>query len=641
MPGLLPLGVLLAQDAAGALARRLFMLAGLVLPALAGLCVWAVRARVVGPDTSLILFLAAALTVGLVSAWLSVAYVVRTERERLAASASIGQGKVQLTAILDTALDAVISMNARGTITYWNRPAETLFGWPADAVIGRDLADMIMPERFREPHRRGLERFLVTGIGPILGRRIETTGLRRDGVEFPIELSVVALASDGATTFNAFIADISERHEAAAAAQLRERHQSSLLRLSERLEQSSSVSAVLTAAVEELAEVLGYRSVWACLFSDDGESISLIGVEGKLAAQVTRDAPPFRVKGDAVLESLLMTQDIIVMKDAAADPRANPAIVAKYGVRTVVCAPMMLAERRIGILGTGTWGDEGVRPPAPAALDYFREMSNHVAVSLDRIRLLAERARAMEETRALNAELNDRVIERTRQLELANRELEAFSYSVSHDLRAPLRHVDEFSRILLEDHRAGLDASAERYLTLIRRSAGTMHRMIDDLLQLARVDRQSMSVRPTDLGEIVRDVVEGLRRDTGGRNVHWDLQPLPVVTCDPGLVKLIFTNLLSNAVKYTSQRADAWIRVSHTSDPVPVVIVEDNGAGFDQRFADRLFGVFQRLHRPEEFEGTGIGLATVQRIVHKHGGRVWAEAEPGKGARFFFTLAPS
>jgi signal transduction histidine kinase len=258
----------------------------------------------------------------------------------------------------------------------------------------------------------------------------------------------------------------------------------------------------------------------------------------------------------------------------------------------------------------------------------------------DLSRTESERRAAVDETRALNAELNARVVERTAQLEAANKELEAFSYSVSHDLRAPLRHIDGFSKILVDDYTDHLDPRAQRYLALIRSGAVTMGRMIDDLLQMARVDRRDLSFQEIDLNDVVTEVVDELRAETGDRVIDWQIEPLPVVVCDPGLIKLVFSNLLSNAVKYTRHKERGHIRVACEpgSEP-PVFIVQDNGTGFDPRYADKLFGVFQRLHRAEDFEGTGIGLATVQRIVQKHGGRVWADAALDQGATFSFTLA--
>jgi PAS domain S-box-containing protein len=624
----------------GSMARRLLPVAVIAPVVVGGLWLWGARTNLYGVEVGTSIVVVAMIVILSAVIWWNAGDLLRTESERRQAQDALRLREAQTASILDTSLHAVISIDRQGLITYWNRPAEVMFGWSRTEAIGRELASLIMPARLAPLHRSGLQHFLETGDGPILGRRVETTGLRRDGTELPVELSVVALSVDGAPAFNAFLADISDRKGAEQAQRVREQHKSALLRLAKALGQTDQLSDVMEAALREIGPIMGYRNLWAYLFADDGKTAVLIQAHGEVAEKARAEFPVLPVEGDRYLEELRDAHETVVVEDARTDPRTNKAIVELIGNRTIVNTPMLLADRKIGIVGTGSMGADGVCVPSRLQLDFFEAMVSHVAVAFDRIRLLGDRARAMEETRALNAELNARVVERTLQLQAANKELEAFSYSVSHDLRAPLRHIDGFSKILMDDYSDSLDPRAQRYLGLIRGGAHTMGRMIDDLLQMARVDRRDLSRQPTDLNAVVAEVLDELRSDVADRAIEWSIEPLPIVSCDPGLIKLVFGNLLSNAVKYTRSREPAIIRVAQEpgSGP-PVIVVQDNGAGFDPRYADKLFGVFQRLHRADEFEGTGIGLATVQRIIQKHGGRVWADAAVDRGATFSFTLA--
>jgi len=232
-----------------------------------------------------------------------------------------------------------------------------------------------------------------------------------------------------------------------------------------------------------------------------------------------------------------------------------------------------------------------------------------------------------------------RLKQQAAELQAVNAELEAFTYSVAHDLRSPLRRIDGFAQLLVEEHSGGLPEDAQHCLDRVREGTRHMGQLVDDLLNLARVGRKEVNLQVTGLGSLVQAVVTELQRETGDRAIEWKIQSLPFVECDPSLLKVVFTNLLSNAVKYTRPRPQAVVEVGTVKqDGQPVIFIRDNGVGFSMKYADKLFGVFQRLHRQEDFEGTGVGLATVQRIVHKHGGQVWAEAELDKGACFYFTL---
>lgn len=237
-------------------------------------------------------------------------------------------------------------------------------------------------------------------------------------------------------------------------------------------------------------------------------------------------------------------------------------------------------------------------------------------------------------------ELNESLRSRTTELETANRELEAFSYSVSHDLRAPLRHIGYFAGAL-DKHLSGqLDAKAQRYLATVANSARSMGQLIDDLLSFARIARTELRRTRVRLDEIVAETRRILQPETNGRIIAWNVSPLPEVEADPALLRQVFMNLVANALKYTRNRAEACIEIASPT-PRPgeiVVLVRDNGAGFDMKYAEKLFGVFQRLHATHEFEGTGVGLANVRRIVERHGGRVWAEAAVERGATFYFSL---
>jgi signal transduction histidine kinase len=255
----------------------------------------------------------------------------------------------------------------------------------------------------------------------------------------------------------------------------------------------------------------------------------------------------------------------------------------------------------------------------------------------------AERRRAEQALQEAHAQLELRVQERTAKLEAANKEIESFSYSVSHDLRAPLRHIQGYVEMLQRTTEGQLSDKARRFLKTISDASEDMGRLIDDLLSFSRLGRTEKQETIVDLNQMVQDTRRRLEMATLDRNIMWKIAPLPPALGDPAMLNQVLFNLIGNAVKYSRARDPAEIEISCTGEESGRLVfkVHDNGAGFDMQYADKLFGVFQRLHRPEDFEGTGIGLATVRRILTRHGDRVWAESELDKGATFYFTLKPA
>ncbi len=379
---------------------------------------------------------------------------------------------------------------------------------------------------------------------------------------------------------------------------------------------------IAEAALRPLRDLLGVPRAIVNLFDLQKGEVEWLAAIGRHRLRVGGVRYPLSLMGD--VEALRRGETQLV-DTAKLPPSEHKDALLASGVRVYMVVPMIVGEELIGALSFG--GESGDYPAE--RVEIAREVATQIAVAVLQARL-AERVRSQAE------ELEKRVKERTQELELANKELEAFSYTVSHDLRAPLRAVDGFVRIFEEDYSRHVDDEGRRLIGVIRESSRRMGTLIDNLLSFSILGRRLLHPMNVDMTQLAAEAWVELGAD---ERVSCSLPPLPPATGDRAMLKQVWTNLLGNAYKYSAKREAPRVEVSATvQDGESVYCVSDNGTGFDMRYYGKLFGVFQRLHAATEYPGTGVGLAIVQRIVVRHGGRVWAEGEPGQGARFFFSL---
>ncbi len=325
---------------------------------------------------------------------------------------------------------------------------------------------------------------------------------------------------------------------------------------------------------------------------------------------------------------VLINRKPLLTNTPADDPRSTGIPEGHLPVLRFLSAPATIGKTLAGQVSV-----------ANAERDYTYREQQVIERLANLYAIAIQRRQAEEDIRQLNQELEHRVVLRTAELETVNKELEAFAYSISHDLRAPLRHINGFASLLKKDMGKSIDQKSQYYIGLISEASIRMGHLIDDLLSFSRLGRQEMSFIEIDLKILFKDVLRDLKSDISERKILWEIGELPVVHCDVSMLRIVLMNLLSNAVKFTRPRKEAVIEINSSIEENEVVVsIRDNGVGFDPTYTDKLFAVFQRLHRDDEFEGTGVGLAIAQRIIHRHGGRIWAEGEPDKGATFYFSL---
>ena len=524
--------------------------------------------------------------------------------------------------LVDVAQEGIWVADDRGVITYVNQRLADLLGYVNGALLGRPVFDFIEPDS-----RAGAQRTLGRRMAP--GQSQDLRFRRRDGTQvWGLVSSSPILGKDGGLVGTVgMVTDITERKRTEEQLRRSADRLAMLHDMDQAILAAQSPADVGRAALGRMRRMVPCQRCTVVLFDfDRGEAELIAGYSG--GGQLAATPLPLAEFSPAeVLQrgSVRYIDDLAAMKDLPPLLRQLQA----EGLRSVLSSPLLVEGEVIGEINLAAL--------APAAFDVeHRDIALEVATPLA---IAIQHARLRQELALQTGELQRRLADKSSALRAATAEVETLLYSVSHDLRAPLRHLIGFSRLLLDDHGKELDPGALHYAERIHEAADQMATLVDDLVGLSRIGRQDLLRRDVGLTMLVEDVVDQLRQSTDGRVIEWQVEELPTVECDPGLAKIAITHLLANAVKFTRPRERAIIRVHPAeADGQVGLAVEDNGVGFKMTYAGKLFGMFQRLHRPEEFEGNGAGLAIVQRIAHKHGGRVWAESEQDAGARFYITL---
>ena len=556
-----------------------------------------------------------------------------TERKR--AEEAVRAASVYNRSLIEASLDPLVTIGPDGKITDVNEATETATGVLRERLIGDNFSNY-----FTEPEKAnvGYQAVLAEGLVKDYPLTIRHTS----GKTMDVLYNATIYNNESGEIRGVFAAarDITERKRAeeeisrSLEAEKKAREVAEILReANESLSRTLELDDVLQNLLQYLSRLVPYDSANVMLLEDDFQCrvVALRGYERWTDINATRGIT-FDLSTTPVINEVVATQKSSLI----ANTYDRPDWIRPAGAEHVINwlgIPIVAGRQVIGLYSV-----DKVEP------GFFTEEHRHLAEGLaGQAAVAIQNARLHDQIKRANVELEQRVLERTAQLEAANKELEAFAYSVSHDLRAPLRHIDGFLEMLQKRTKTSLDDQSQHYMEVISDAAKKMGTLIDDLLSFSRMGRNEMFKSQVDLDELVQDVIQEFKPEAEGRNIEWQTTPLPWIAGDQAMLRIVLVNLISNALKFTRPRKIAQIEIGcERKDETEVVIfVRDNGVGFDMNYADKLFGVFQRLHRQEDFEGTGIGLANVHRIISRHGGRTWADGQIDHGATFYFSLPTS
>jgi PAS domain S-box-containing protein len=525
-----------------------------------------------------------------------------------------------LASIVASSDEAIIGKTLEGVVTSWNKGAELIYGYSSEEIIGKSIT-VVVPEEDRESVLQILSDIRA-------GKSIhhyEAKRCRKDGKIIDVSLAVSPiLDATGKITGISTIAHDITREKTSAAINASRLH---LIEYS----LAHSLSELLEETINEIEKLTKSQLGFFHFIEEDQGKVALENWSTNTQTQCGAKGigMHYPIEQAGVWANCFYSQQAEIHNDfkSLPDRKGFPEFHADV-IREVV-VPVIRGEKVIAILGVGN-----------KLSDYDQEDVATITRIADLAWDIAERKRAEEQLHRLNQELEARVYARTKELENANSELESFAYSVSHDLRAPLRHINGYIQLLREHTSQKMDADSLHYMDIITQSANLMDDLIDGILSFSRMGRIEMNFQEVNMHDLVEAVITEFQPDIQTRQVKWIVQELPNVIGDPALLRIVIANLVSNALKFSQKREVTRIEIG--SEPAQegqvVFWVRDNGVGFDMKFVDRLFKVFQRLHRADEIEGTGIGLANVNRVITRHGGKTWAVGKVGEGATFYFSL---
>jgi len=549
---------------------------------------------------------------------------VDVRADRKAAAEALKQAAEDWRTTFDSIHDMIAVVDKDHRIVRVNRSFANAFKMSPKDILGKSCSELFHGKK--EPDKDcPLNDALKTGKQTVREYYEPRLGMHIEETTSPV------ISESGESLYSVHVTrDITERKLAEEALHKHSERLHNLHRIDQAILQAlESPEAVVQTAIQHIRKLLQCQRVSVGIFDQEKREASVYTIDTDSKAIVQEGKIPIE-HICANIDTLRETKiEIIENRSPLLSTTQIKNSLHAEGIESSINVALVSALELYGVLNIG-WGNS--KSITPEELEIVGEVANQITIAI-------EKASLLKETKRYAGELEQRVAQRTSQLEEVNKELESFSYSVSHDLRAPLRHISGFVSLLTRRFDESLPVKAKHYLESIADSTHQMGTLIDDLLQFSRTSHQEMLLTGLDMNEVFKEALDQIKHDTKRQNIEWVTAPLPNVFGDKTLLRLVWINLLSNAVKFTGKKAKACIEIKSYIDGDEIVFsVKDNGVGFDMMYSQKLFAVFQRLHSTETFEGTGIGLANVKRIILKHGGRTWAEAEPDNGATFYFTL---